>query len=74
MRYRHFAETPLFMALLLWVCTLPVLLLTAPRFVGWTVTWYLVGAVLVAELVACWVLCRFPAAGENYGLPRGDRR
>jgi hypothetical protein len=49
------------LTLVLWLCTLPVLLAIAPFFLGWRVSLYLSGIVLIAELLLCWGVCWFPA-------------
>ncbi len=54
-----FQDTNLFLALMLWLCTLPLVALIAYPFLGWKVTLYLAGFLLVADLVACWFLCTF---------------
>ena len=59
LRYPKFQDTTLFMTLALWLCTLPVLAMFIPPFLGWEVTAYLAGFLLVADLVACLVLCAF---------------
>ena len=54
-----FQDTNLFLALMLWLCTLPLLALVAYPFLGWKITFYLAAFLLVADLVACWFLCTF---------------
>ena len=69
----RFQDTTLFMTLALWLCTLPVLLLLAPRFIGWELTWYVAGVLLVGELLACWTVCRLPASQTKAGSTRNGR-
>lgn len=64
-----FWQAPMLFTLLLWLCTTPFLLFLVPQFLGWQLTWYLAGAVLVAELVACWWLCTFDVFRQH---PRGQ--
>ncbi len=71
---RSFLEAPLFMTLVLWLCTLPAVLLIAPLFVSWRVTWYLAAALLVAELLACWVMCRLPPWRDGAEMSEITRR
>ena len=52
-----FQDTNLFLALMLWLCILPLLVLVAYPFLGWKITFYLAAFLLVADLVACWFLC-----------------
>ncbi|OGO30178.1 MAG: hypothetical protein A2Z29_07815 [Chloroflexi bacterium RBG_16_56_11] len=51
-------STPMFWALIMWLCALPLLSLLAAPFLGWKVTAYLAGFLLVADLVICWRICR----------------
>jgi len=62
----NFRGTRLFLALMLWLCTLPLLVFLAAPFLGWKVTTYLAGFLLVADLVACWFLFAFrpPKSGQ----------
>ena len=53
-----FRGTPLFLALMLWICTLPLIAIIALPFLGLKITLYLAGFLLVADLIACRVLCR----------------
>ncbi len=55
----RFQDTTLFLALAMWLCILPLLAIFALPFLGWKVTIYLAGFLLVADLVACWFLCIF---------------
>ena len=48
----------MFWALLMWLCALPLLALLAAPFLGWKVTAYLAGFLLVADLVICSYICR----------------
>ncbi len=73
MRRPRIQDTTLFMTLALWLCTLPVLLLIAPRFIGWTPTWYLAAVLLVGELLACWIVCRLPASSVKAAGARSER-
>lgn len=50
--------TPMFWALVLWLCALPLLALLAAPFLGWKVAAFLAGALLVADLVICAYICR----------------
>jgi len=54
-----FQDTNLFLALMLWLCMLPLLALIVYPFLGWKITLYLAGFLLIADLVACWFLCTF---------------
>lgn len=60
-RFSHvrFQDTTLFLTLALWVCTLPLLAIFALPFLGWKVTLYLAGFLLVADLMACRILYTF---------------
>ena len=55
----RFQDTTLFLTLAMWLCILPLLAILALPFLGWKVTIYLAGFLLVADLVACWFLCTF---------------
>lgn len=55
----RFQDTTLFVTLALWICTLPLLAIFALPFLGWKVTAYLSGFLLVVDLVACWILCTY---------------
>jgi hypothetical protein len=65
----RFRDTNLFLALMLWLCTLPLVAIIALPFLGLKVTLYLAGFLLLADLVACWFLCNFRVlqkpTGEN---------
>ena len=50
--------TPMLMSLMIWLCALPVLALVAAPLLGWQIAIYLAGFLLVADIVACWFLCR----------------
>ncbi len=63
----RFRDTNLFLALILWLCTLPLLAILALPFAGWKVTLYLAGFLLVADLVACWFLCAFRVSQKPEG-------
>lgn len=71
---RSFLEAPLFVTLILWLCTLPAVLLIAPLFVSWRVTWYLVAALLAAELLVCWVMCMLPPRQHGAEISETTRR
>lgn len=73
MRRPRFQDTTLFMTLALWLCTLPVLLLIAPRFIGWELTWYLAAALLLGEILACWIVCRLPTPDKGARDARNER-
>lgn len=53
LHHLKFQDTNLFVALMLWLCTLPLIALIAYPFLGWKVTLYLAGFLPVADLVAC---------------------
>ncbi len=55
----RFQDTTLFLTLAMWLCILPLLAIFTLPFLGWKVTIYLAGFLLVADLVACWFLCIF---------------
>lgn len=55
----RFRDTSLFLALMLWICALPLVAILGRRFLGWEITLYLAGFLLVADLVVCWFLCNF---------------
>lgn len=55
----RFRDTNLFLALMLWLCALPLVAILGLRFLGWEITLYLAGFLLVADLVLCWFLCNF---------------
>lgn len=59
--------TPLLLALVLWLCTLPVLLFIGALFLDWQATLSLVGLALVAELIACWFICKAPVIRTGPG-------
>ncbi len=54
----RFKSTPMFLALMIWLCALPLLALVATPFLGWKITAYLAGFLLVADTVVCWFLCK----------------
>ena len=62
-----FQDTTLFLTLALWLCTLPVLALVALPFLGWKVTVYLAGGLLVIDLVVCWSMCTFRMVQKSEG-------
>lgn len=64
-QHLKFQDTNLFLALMLWLCTLPLLALVAYPFLGWKITFYLAAFLLVADLVACWFLCTFRLKSES---------
>lgn len=59
LHYAKFQDTTLFLTLALWLCTLPLLVLVAVPFLGWKVTAYLAGGLLVIDLLICWFVCTF---------------
>jgi hypothetical protein len=67
--HRKSDNTGLWMAIALWLCTIPVLLLVAPRFIGWRTTWYLLGALVLADLLLCWYLFTYFGPGKKPGRP-----
>jgi len=54
----RFKSTPMLMALMIWLCALPVLALVAAPLLGWKIAASLAGFLLVADTVVCWSLCR----------------
>ncbi len=70
----NFRGTPLCLALMLWLCTLPLLAFLAAPFLRWKVTAYLAGFLLVADLVACWFLCRFRVQRQDTTSSEGRFR
>ncbi len=63
----RFQDTTLFLALVMWLCILPLLAILALPFLGWKVTVYLAGFLLVADMVACWFLCTFRVSQKPKG-------
>lgn len=63
----RFRDTYLFLALMLWVCSLPLIAILAFPFLGWKISLLLAGLLLLAALVACRFLCAFrpPKNPEN---------
>ena len=57
--YLKFQDTTLFLTLVIWMCTVPVLAAFVLPFLGWKATAYLAGGLLLVVLVACWFLCTF---------------
>ncbi|MFH1646808.1 MAG: hypothetical protein ABID71_03825 [Chloroflexota bacterium] len=55
----RFRDANLFLALMLWLCTLPLVILFGLPFLGLKITLYLAGLLLLADLLACWFLCNF---------------
>lgn len=53
-------STPLLLALVVWLCTVPLLLLLGGWLLSWPATVTVIVLVLLAELVACWLICRTP--------------
>ncbi|MDP2730609.1 MAG: hypothetical protein Q8O55_08995 [Dehalococcoidales bacterium] len=60
-------DIKIFLALALWVCTLPLVVIIALPFLGLKITLYLAGLLLLADLVACWFLCTFRAPQKPAG-------
>lgn len=58
--FRQVVQAPLALALLLWLCTLPLLLLIALPLLGQGTTLVLALLLLAGELVLCWLLCVGP--------------
>lgn len=58
-RRRAEIEGPLWLALLLWLCTLPLVLLLVVPFFGWTVGLTAATILLIAILLICLGIC-FP--------------
>ena len=54
----RFSSAPMFWALFMWLCALPLLALLAAPLLGWKVAAFLAGFLLVADLVICWFICR----------------
>lgn len=65
--YPKFQDTTLFLTLALWLCTLPVLALVALPFLGWKMTAYLAGGLLVIDLIVCWFVCTFRLVPKSAG-------
>lgn len=51
------ADAPLLLALLLWLCTLPVVLLLATPFFGVNTALIVAAVVLIAILLVCFGIC-----------------
>ena len=47
----------MFMALMIWLCVLPLLALVAVPLLGWQVAALLAGLLLIADTIVCWLLC-----------------
>lgn len=52
-------STPITMALIIWMCTLPLLALLALPALGWERTGLLAGSILLVDLIGCWLLLAF---------------
>ncbi len=50
-------ETPLWMALLIWLCALPVVMLLAGPWLGTKAALGIAVGLLLALLTICWMLC-----------------
>ena len=50
---------PMFTALVVWLCILPLLALVAVPLLGWQVAGYLAADFLITDIALCWVLCSF---------------
>jgi fatty acid desaturase len=57
MRSRLPRDTPVILALFVWVCTLPLVGLLVVPFFGWGVGIMVAVALLIAILIMCWLLC-----------------
>lgn len=52
--------TPMRMAVLLWLCTLPLVALLVLPIFGWQAAISVAAVLLVAFITACWVICANP--------------
>ncbi len=55
-------DTPLITALLVWLCTLPLIGLVILPVFGLQVAAVVAAGLLLLALLACWALCWWPAA------------
>ncbi len=60
-------DTPVSLALFVWVCTLPLIGLVVVPFLGLGISLTVAVALLIIILVVCWLLC----FGALPGLPSG---
>ncbi len=67
--WRNVHDTTLLLALFLWLCTLPFILLFTVPFFGWQVGILAAAIALFAALVICYALCYFP----KIALPKEEK-
>ncbi len=53
----RFTSTSMFMALMIWICALPLLALVVAPLLGWQVAVFLAGFLLIVDTIVCWLLC-----------------
>ncbi len=61
-------DTPVILAVFVWVCTLPLVGLLAVPFLGWGLGLMVAFALLIIILVVCWLLCFGALPGPMSGL------
>lgn len=58
-------DTPLITALLVWLCTLPLIALVILPFFGLQVAVAVAAGLLLLALLVCWALCWWPAMAHR---------
>ncbi len=61
-------DTPVILAVFVWVCTLPLVGLLVVPFLGWGVGLTVAAALLIIFLVMCWLLCFGAVQGPLSGI------
>ncbi len=64
-------EPVMLVTLAMWMCTLPILFLIAPRFIGWRATWLIAVLTMVGELLLSW---RIMPSAPRGGPPGPERK
>jgi hypothetical protein len=60
-----FHDTTMFMALMLWLCVVPFVLLFTLPFFGWQGAFLAALITFLIALAACWGICLFPKIPEE---------
>lgn len=50
-------DTPVILALFVWICSLPLVALLVAPFFGWGMGLAVAATLLIAILIMCWLLC-----------------
>lgn len=59
------------LALLIWLCTLPLIFIFATPFLGWQIAGSIALGLLIILLPICWIICIFKVTNCDEAIMKG---